>query len=197
MGGEEKIVITAAHCLPHLPPPHPARYLEEETYQALLAPLGDGPTIWAQCLFVDPVADIAVLGSPDSQDLSDKADAYDCLLEGMETLIVADAPAQGEELLKFGDHQVKNLTPGKGSAFVLSLEGRWLEGRVERRGNRLAFEPEEFFKCGMSGSPIISAIGEAIGVVSVDLLSPVLVDSLSVHLLRSITSAGLSGSGPI
>jgi hypothetical protein len=32
------IVITAAHCLPVLPPPHPCAYLEEITYRRLLGP---------------------------------------------------------------------------------------------------------------------------------------------------------------
>ena len=35
------------------------------------------PTVWAEWLFVDPVADIAALGTPDSQALSDQAVAYD------------------------------------------------------------------------------------------------------------------------
>ena len=49
LGHEEPIVITAAHCLgPELPPPHPARLLDEETFQ-LLAPLGSEPTVWARC----------------------------------------------------------------------------------------------------------------------------------------------------
>src|SRR6266850_1656361 len=64
------IVITAAHCLPDLPPPHPLAYLEELTYRRLLGPLGTEPTVWAHILFVDPVADIAVLGAPDGQVLS-------------------------------------------------------------------------------------------------------------------------------
>jgi hypothetical protein len=42
----------------------------------LLAPLGKKPAIWGQCLFTDPVADIAVLGSPDEQSLSKEAEAY-------------------------------------------------------------------------------------------------------------------------
>ncbi len=52
---------------------------------------------------VGPIADIAVLGQPDNQDLSEQADSYDRLLEGMASLVVADAPAQGTELLTFGD----------------------------------------------------------------------------------------------
>ena len=51
-GGEERIVITAAHCLPKLPRPHPARYIEEETYARLLGPLGGKRAVWARCLFV-------------------------------------------------------------------------------------------------------------------------------------------------
>ena len=61
IGNMERIVITAAHCLPHLPSSHPARDLTEETYKRLLAPLGSKPVIWATCLFVDPIADIAAL----------------------------------------------------------------------------------------------------------------------------------------
>ena len=40
-------VVTAAHCLPHLPPPHPWSYEEERTYGALLGPVNETPTITA------------------------------------------------------------------------------------------------------------------------------------------------------
>jgi hypothetical protein len=50
---ERRYVITAAHCLPHLPPAFGHSYLEERTYPRLLGPLADEPTIWAECLFVD------------------------------------------------------------------------------------------------------------------------------------------------
>ncbi len=74
-GERDRLVITAAHCLPRFPPCHAASYLEERTYAALLGVLGrKKPTVWAECLFVDPVADIAVLGPPDDQELSDEYD---------------------------------------------------------------------------------------------------------------------------
>jgi hypothetical protein len=63
----DEYVITAAHCLPHLPPCHACSYTEERTYEGLLAPLGGEPAVWAECLFADPVGDIAVLRSPDGQ----------------------------------------------------------------------------------------------------------------------------------
>src|SRR5438874_3754535 len=73
-----RLVVTAAHCLPHLPPPHRASFTEERTYKNLLGKLDECKgSIAAECLFVDPVADVAVLGSPDNQNLPDDADAYD------------------------------------------------------------------------------------------------------------------------
>ena len=197
--GREPIVITAAHCIADaflangtqgLPSCHPARYTEDGTYKALLGPLGAEPVVWAACLFVDPIADIAVLGQPDNQVLIDEAAAFDALMDSTGRLAIADAPAQGRELVTgFGGDQFENLTPGGGLAWVLSLEGRWLEGRVERHGGCLSFKPAEFFVGGMSGSPIVDVAGVAIGVVSVDLMSPVVVDSLSTQLLRSIRDA--------
>jgi len=68
--GHERLVITAAHCLPHLPPCHGAANLDETTYDNLLGPFGDHePKVSAECRFADPVADISVLGSPDDQAL--------------------------------------------------------------------------------------------------------------------------------
>jgi hypothetical protein len=154
---------------------------------------------WASCLFVDPIADIAVLGQPDNQALFDEAAAFDALMDSAGTLAIADAPLQGNELVTgFGGYQFETPTPGEGLARVLSLEGRWLEGRVERRGDRLSFKPEEFFVGGMSGSPIVDATGAAIGVVSVDLMSPVIADSLSAQLVRDIRrSAQVSRPGMV
>ena len=75
----DRVVITATHCLTAikpLPPAHPFSYTEERTYGNLLGPLGKAkPTVWAECLFADPLADIAVLCSPDEQALFEQADA--------------------------------------------------------------------------------------------------------------------------
>src|SRR5206468_9078646 len=60
----ERLVITAAHCLPFLPPAQSFFGPKERAYGRLLAPLGEEPRAWAVCRFVDPVADITVLGSP-------------------------------------------------------------------------------------------------------------------------------------
>jgi hypothetical protein len=36
--------------------------------------------VCAECLFVDPVADIALLGPPDSQDLGEQHEAYERMI---------------------------------------------------------------------------------------------------------------------
>jgi hypothetical protein len=71
-----RLVVTAAHCLrPKLPPAASISYTKDRTYCRLLGTVGKRRSVSAECLFVDPVADIAVLASPDRQDLSKLADA--------------------------------------------------------------------------------------------------------------------------
>src|ERR1700734_3010387 len=94
-GPHDRLIITAAHCLPVLPPCDRASYLEDRTYKALLAPLGGEPSVWAECLFADPVADIAILGRPDNQAASDRAAEYDELVDFTTPLPISDAPEQG------------------------------------------------------------------------------------------------------
>jgi hypothetical protein len=197
LGWSERIIITAAHVIAHaalgdgtegLPSCHPARYLNEETYPRLLGPLGSDCTVWAQFLFVDPIADIAVLTQPDNQELPDEAEAYDALVDGMHSLVIADAPGEGTKIVDSGGYRFEALTPGTGPARVLSLTGDWLTGKVMRFGAGMAFEPGDAFAGGMSGSPIIDTQGRAIGVVSCDMRNPVILDSLSAWLVRRITA---------
>src|SRR5262249_631718 len=86
------LVITAAHCLPSFPPCASVSSLEQRTYQALLGPLGREPTVWAECLFVDPIGDIAVLGPPDSQALDEQCKAYKTFIQALVPLSIADVP---------------------------------------------------------------------------------------------------------
>jgi hypothetical protein len=136
------LIVTAAHCLPHFPPCHGASYTEERTYQNLIGPLGEVPSVWAECLFADPIADIAVLGEPDSQDLSDEHDAYEALIEATPALRMSDP---------------KENT---GPAWLLSLDQQWLACDVEHSGAsspwyiRNAAKPG--IQTGMSGSPILN-----------------------------------------
>jgi hypothetical protein len=54
-GERERLIITAAHCLPFFPPCHAISDTEKRTYQALIGPLREKPTVWVECRFADPI----------------------------------------------------------------------------------------------------------------------------------------------
>jgi hypothetical protein len=62
-----RLVITAGHCLPGLPTAVSFSAWHEKTYDALLGAFDAKCAVRTECLFVDPIADIAVLGSPDAR----------------------------------------------------------------------------------------------------------------------------------
>jgi hypothetical protein len=144
--GHSRLVVTAAQCLPFFI--HGESDPEQKTYK-LLTPLGSEPAVWVQCLFADPTADIAVLGSPDDQELRDEAKAYEQLMKSATPLSIADGPEQGR-------------------GWVLSLERHWLRCTVQIIDNGSLWIPNTgpHVVPGMSGSPIILDSGEAIGVLS-------------------------------
>jgi hypothetical protein len=157
--GRRRYVITAAHCLPFLPPCHGFSYLEERTYQDLLGPLDGACTVWAECMFVDPVADIAMLAEADGQELFDQSEKYQELIEPALPLPIADPP------------------PDPAPARLLSLDGRWYGCSVTTHGSHFLHitelahflhvtEPAGEIQGGMSGSPIVTEDGSAIGVVT-------------------------------
>ena len=143
-------IITAAHCLPELPPAHPMSYTEERTYKGLLGPLGGERTVWAECVFADPVADIAVLVGPDNQALFDEADAFDELIEKCPKVLRAEAPPNA-----------------KLRGWLLTLANVWAPCEVELLFTKLSItEAGQGIVGGMSGSPILDEKGGAIGLVS-------------------------------
>lgn len=140
-----RFVVTAAHCLPHLPPACAASYIEERTYENLLGKLGSDTIVWAECLFVDPVADIAVLGCPDNQELFKQATDYQDLIDAAAALSV---------------HR-----PGNCSGWVMSLGGQWVQTTIRREGGTGTTLEINATIGGQSGSPILNRQFAAIGVV--------------------------------
>lgn len=147
---EQRLVVTAAHCLPNLPPAIAAG-TPGRTYKDLLSSLDGSKTgVWAECLFADPIADIAVLCCPDEQQLDEQADAYHALTD--------EVPA------------VRIGKPRNGRGWVLALSGsRWLQTTLEVLsgwwGTHLNITgPNE---AGMSGSPILNDAGRAVGLIAI------------------------------
>lgn len=146
-----KLVITAAHCLEQLPPAIAGGTGNSDEIQKDLLGSLDGKIkdIWAECLFADPIGDIAVLGCPDYQLFDDQAEAYRAFVE--EAPIVRIGPAK------------------TGPGWVLSLDGRWERSMLEVSTyggfvSGLWIDPT---KDGMSGSPILNDAGFAVALVSV------------------------------
>ena len=74
-------------------------------------------------------------------------------------------PHEGEQSIL--DHSFFVPKPGQGAAFVLSLAGQTIECAIERWNTFLAVQDDTvIIKGGMSGSPIVSTDGKAIGLVS-------------------------------
>src|SRR5215469_843350 len=145
-GAGERLVITAAHCLPFLPPAQSFFGPKERNYGPLLAPLGSEPRAWAVCRFVDPIADIAVLGSPDSP----HANEYKALMETATALSISCA--------------LRNPVNFWLPARLLSLDGRrWFSFTIRHFGGPLWVTHAAESCSEMSGSPIVTEIGTPIG----------------------------------
>jgi len=169
---DRSLIVTAAHCLirdgeSYLPPPHGLSYTQERTYANLLGPLDGERNVWAECLFADPVADIAVLGSPDGQVLWDQAEAYDALVDAAVPLKLGALPPFKAQHHTLPDGTEIALEPiAEGAAWLLSLSGQWFACRVTSTGRSLQIsDAEEGIRGGMSGSPIVAPDGRAIGIV--------------------------------
>jgi hypothetical protein len=172
----ERLVITAAHCLPFLPPVQSFFGPKNYTYGPLLAPLGAAPHAPASCRFIDPIADIAVLGPPAEPD----AYEYQALME------TAAAFSTGGPL----GHPVNFWLP----ALLLSLDGRrWFYCTIRHFGGPLWItHPAETIRSEMAGSPIVTISGAPVGVICTAAApweggpNPRLIHNLPGWLLRDI-----------
>jgi hypothetical protein len=170
------LVITAAHCLPHIPSPHPARYLDEYTYVDLLGALDEELKVWAECLFADVMADLAVLGEPDSQEFWAEYEAYEVFTEDRPALAIGDIPRSDLADLR------ELLDPIDTPVWMLQLDGRWTRTLAHHFGGPVLLSDDTAISGGMSGSPIMTEDGKAVGAISTGRMSPRLLHDLPVWL---------------
>jgi len=169
-----RYVVTAAHCLRRWLPP--AGFLADRwdcTWRNFIGPFGGPRRVWAQCVFVDPVTDIAVLGSPDNQALNEQADAYEALTEAAVVLEVGALPIKLCQLsppvtIEGETYQSPPLPViSEHPGWLFSLPNRrWFGCTLSHNGRALGIkDAAEDIISGMSGSPILSAQGQVVGVL--------------------------------
>ena len=124
---EARYVVTAAHCLPNLPPTDPAADSHERTYRDFLGPLDGRRDVWAECVFANPVADLAVLSEPDNQALSEQAGAYRQLAQ-------TATPFALDRLQFPRPQRGLPFEPASSDARMLSLDGEWFACRITSFG---------------------------------------------------------------
>ena len=107
--------------------------------------------MWTECVFADPIADVAVLGPPDSQSVLEPYEGYLCLTLSTIPMAIGDIAAY------------ETPTPAR----LIGLDGQFIGCTVQHFGGQLLIEDTtEAIKPGMSGSPLLDATGAAIGVLS-------------------------------
>jgi len=147
---DRRIVITAAHCLPRFPPCYAANLPYVKMYESLLGTLdAPEPAVCAECLFVDPIADIALLGRPDPQAVDEHGKPYDERTDEYYAL-TEEAPS-----LRIGK------APPQRRAWMLALDGDWIPVAVHWSDNRLFIEGTPKNEPGVSGSPLLADDGAA------------------------------------
>ena len=144
----DRLIITAAHCL-QMPGRFACIHDEQRVYANVIGKLGEPKTIWAECAFVDSVNDIAVLTEPEVSSVPGEWESYMAFVGAIEPLSLADVPA---------DERPVGMLSLKGN--LIRTTGQhindgpmWLTNAAEIIG-------------GMSGSPVVTEAGAAIGVVS-------------------------------
>ena len=178
-GADDRFVVTAAHCLPQLPPCSIDTVDRKSWYPALLGPLGGQKTVTAACCFVDPISDVAVLGVPNSIDAPEEYEQY---LQ----LTIAAAPLSIA------------VPPPASLVWIPSPEGDWLSHvAMSAASEKLVMLGLERILVEMSGVPIVLDDGTAVGVLCPDPergfvggVHPALVGSIPPRLLRFLGITG-------
>lgn len=180
----DRMILTAAHCLHETLLVGAHSGSEDRLFRNLIGALGSEPDVCCQCYFLDPIADIAVLGEPDNQMFFQEAEDYNNLLESMKAFTVGKSRAKlGDELTRKG--------------LVMSLKNEWVDCTLKRFGHGALWVTSTPIIRGMSGSPILLENGAAVGVITTGSETPdsehgpnaVLRENLPGWMLRKLTQS--------
>lgn len=146
----DRIVITSFRSASSAGPDgqDPLSYPVQPVYTARIGAFGQRPDVSAECLFANPLADLAILGAPDDERGLEEIERYYELVTGASSIGISEIPANA-------------------SALLFSPDGEWFTCRVSRHldGPLWIKDAAEDIPCSMSGSPIFSRTGAAVGVL--------------------------------
>ncbi len=148
---EPGFVITAAHCIEH----YNSGGMTLNDFCLEPAQTHGGEELVLSVYAVEPVSDIAVLGMPDTQALSNDSDAFEAFCERTQPVPVSTDEPELFEAGKFPVH-------------VLTHHGTWLEGTATlygKNGPTLSID-DCSIESGSSGGPIITDQGQLVAIVS-------------------------------
>jgi S1-C subfamily serine protease len=114
----------------------------------------DGSRLKGQVVAVEPVSDIAVIGSLDSQDFPNEADAFDEFVDSTEGLILS------ADEFPFGEGFPVHIFTHK-EEWISGSATQWCEN-----AQTLFVETSPAVSGGTSGSAVLNDRGEVVGVVS-------------------------------
>ena len=144
-----QLILTAAHCIDCTCEggmQHTDAYIEElNTVHGQLK---------VSTLAVEPVADIAVLGSLDNQEFSEEAVQFLSFCDKTKPMPICQTDF--ELFLGF-------------PVYIYTPKGKWVTGTAQQTcydAETLVIEADEQIELGTSGGPIVNETGELVGIVS-------------------------------
>lgn len=183
--GDYRRIVTAAHCLPldRLPTPHLSNSVCELTFPKIAGRrTANRLTIWGELSLYSLTDDLAVLSEPDGECGEQHCVRYEKFTK--QAIPIGRSPDAVAPHLW--------LKHAGWAAWTLSLIGEWQKCVVQNNGRSLTLDTDLKIESGMSGSPIISERGVAIGVISTGRSGfgenhhPSLSDCLPPWLLRKL-----------
>lgn len=159
-----KLVITAAHCISWSS--NGSMVLGDYFIEEIEAE--GGRELKLAPIIVEPMTDLAVLGSLDGQEFPLEDDAFDNFCEMTTPAKISRNPFRADKV-KIIQHQgFRPLREYEFRIHIYTHEGCWIQGTASvRHDSPMMFvKTDHVVKGGTSGSPILNDYGELVGIVS-------------------------------